>query len=797
MSIFVELSDLRKISKSTNTSTTIPYTYEHDAWKAGGRLDWRMATGFEVHVVSIASRGKVLVHAALVGLLPQLSFSKPGVVTWLEQKVHHHVILVEEPSGAGAAELINSTLADSVSSYVQGLVLSEDSPPRNTSAETCSQKGGTEVIGVQNTPDGVQNRPDFSCTRGPQAPRLSYSKGDAGCRRATSSIEGRNRALPRHGTWVIIDADESQKLLPPLQRLPCPQAPSALSHPQPPASGTLLPAPPQQCSDYYYDDDDNGDGYNCAIDVHIPSTSTSSPIHAVSSGLLSSGCTRKSAGAAAPLPPPPPSTTLFESLVATAPPRRCLAYVQNVHFLPLGPSGTGPRHDGLLAAWARLGAVLAVSEFIACYVRQHWPRQLAAAGVAATPMPPVRVVPLATWRVFGAPPFPDLAAEALPRLAAWRNSYNCYYRHQRQHQLPDSSCLAPSCSYRGSGCSSAAAPAIAVKGDPLPQSVDRMKRGPYDLVMEAEAAASPAAEAAASPAAEAAAGPGAGMAVTDAVVDVAVLKFTREKGAAVVLELARLAGRGVRFRVVSGDPAAAEILAPLMRSGAAPQAAAAAAAAAGTAAPLELWEPQPDVSRVLRGCVAVLAPSLWLEAWGMVVTESLLRGLPVLISDLGRGPSRKRHGGGGGSGEVAQQLALVLGGGLAEAGMGLCHAVHVEPIRIPLDGDGVPDWAARTYPKQDIDAWERALLSLLLGEDGKGAGACSAIGPGGSSSACCDGDGSGGGNDGSGSSGVDEWERLSRIGREAALAHVSRAEEFLADWLTWLDDLAMEGEGSL
>ena len=53
------------------------------------------------------------------------------------------------------------------------------------------------------------------------------------------------------------------------------------------------------------------------------------------------------------------------------------------------------------------------------------------------------------------------------------------------------------------------------------------------------------------------------------------------------------------------------------------------------AAPVELWEPQPDVSSVLAGCVGVLAPSLWLEAWGMVVTEALLRGLPVLVSNLG------------------------------------------------------------------------------------------------------------------------------------------------------------------
>lgn len=31
----------------------------------------------------------------------------------------------------------------------------------------------------------------------------------------------------------------------------------------------------------------------------------------------------------------------------------------------------------------------------------------------------------------------------------------------------------------------------------------------------------------------------------------------------------------------------------------------------------------------------VLAPSVWLEAWGMVVTEALLRGVPCIVSDAG------------------------------------------------------------------------------------------------------------------------------------------------------------------
>jgi hypothetical protein len=73
-----------------------------------------------------------------------------------------------------------------------------------------------------------------------------------------------------------------------------------------------------------------------------------------------------------------------------------------------------------------------------------------------------------------------------------------------------------------------------------------------------------------------------------------------------------------RSRLPTGDPAVAHAL-----------------SSSPAAAAVQLLPPQRDVEAVLRGCVALLAPSLWLEAWGMVVTEALLRGLPALVSDLG------------------------------------------------------------------------------------------------------------------------------------------------------------------
>ena len=74
----------------------------------------------------------------------------------------------------------------------------------------------------------------------------------------------------------------------------------------------------------------------------------------------------------------------------------------------------------------------------------------------------------------------------------------------------------------------------------------------------------------------------------------------------------------------------------------------------------------------------VLAPSLWLEAWGMVVTEAALRGLPTIVSDAG---------------------------GLPEAGLGLSRVVPVKAIIVPLDAEtGAPNWSLRQYPKQEVRA---------------------------------------------------------------------------------------------
>jgi hypothetical protein len=165
---------------------------------------------------------------------------------------------------------------------------------------------------------------------------------------------------------------------------------------------------------------------------------------------------------------------------------------------------------------------------------------------------------------------------------------------------------------------------------------------------------------------------------------VGCLKVTPEKGGWLFLALAeRLPG--VNFLGVSAD-------ATLLQ----------AAAAAGLPN-LRLVPPVADVGQLLQHMMVVLAPSVWQEAFGMVVVEAMLRGVPVIVSDQG---------------------------GLQEAAMAAGTAVRVQPMVLPLeqqqqqtagvavafDGGSVPSWQQRVFPQQPaevLDAWAAALAELL------------------------------------------------------------------------------------
>jgi len=97
--------------------------------------------------------------------------------------------------------------------------------------------------------------------------------------------------------------------------------------------------------------------------------------------------------------------------------------------------------------------------------------------------------------------------------------------------------------------------------------------------------------------------------------------------------------------------------------------------------------PSDDINTLLRRTRVLLVPSLWHEAFGRIVVEALLSGVPVLSSDSG---------------------------GLPEAKLGVPPApIPVRPIErydAVFDERGVP---RVRVPEQDIDPWVDALIRLV------------------------------------------------------------------------------------
>jgi surfactin synthase thioesterase subunit/glycosyltransferase involved in cell wall biosynthesis len=93
-----------------------------------------------------------------------------------------------------------------------------------------------------------------------------------------------------------------------------------------------------------------------------------------------------------------------------------------------------------------------------------------------------------------------------------------------------------------------------------------------------------------------------------------------------------------------------------------------------------------DIGVLLARTRVLLAPSLWAEARSRIVVEAMLRGVPVLASDVG---------------------------GIAEAKMGVPYLLPVNPItryRTRLDERMVPE---AEVPVQNIGPWREALARLL------------------------------------------------------------------------------------
>ncbi len=92
------------------------------------------------------------------------------------------------------------------------------------------------------------------------------------------------------------------------------------------------------------------------------------------------------------------------------------------------------------------------------------------------------------------------------------------------------------------------------------------------------------------------------------------------------------------------------------------------------------------IEAILRRTKILLIPALWYEGFGLVVMEAMLRGIPVLASNMG---------------------------GLVEAKMGTRYVLPVRPIEkytTRFDENRMP---VPIVPPQDIEPWARALEELM------------------------------------------------------------------------------------
>lgn len=99
-----------------------------------------------------------------------------------------------------------------------------------------------------------------------------------------------------------------------------------------------------------------------------------------------------------------------------------------------------------------------------------------------------------------------------------------------------------------------------------------------------------------------------------------------------------------------------------------------------------LLDPVDNVDDILRRTRVLLAPSLWAEARSRMVVEAMLRGVPVIASNIG---------------------------GIPEAKLGVDYLLRVRPIakyQARIDEQMVP---VADVPAQDIEPWAAALARLV------------------------------------------------------------------------------------
>ncbi len=109
-------------------------------------------------------------------------------------------------------------------------------------------------------------------------------------------------------------------------------------------------------------------------------------------------------------------------------------------------------------------------------------------------------------------------------------------------------------------------------------------------------------------------------------------------------------------------------------------------AAMDALANVSVWEPIEDIDELYGKSRILLVPSLWGEAFGQVAVEAMLRGVPVLASDVG---------------------------GLPEAKLGVDHVLPAEPITQYEPRTSDQHIPIPVVPEQDITPWAAALADLV------------------------------------------------------------------------------------